>query len=441
MKSALIIFCSSFFSFLNAQVVSVVQTFQSPLYKSIRKVCATPDHQTILAADEQGYVFSWRKENGSLSKILRAYDTAIDEAAISSDGKYLATAAAGKGVFIWETASDDRKKEIANASPSLLVFGEAGEDLLLLKNNKVYRSAVKNNSPDKELFAADSKVVSAVLIGNKYLALGTNESITLLALADGHVLSKTQTCSGLSKIIGSGNRLCCLCADGTMQLFELTQETLIARSETKATFPAAPQGVILPKHNNVLFLNAGGKAQLWDWISNQIFAAEGMNELYTALGIEGEYVLTGNTSGQVALYTQPFAQGKKAKAEEKKEQPSLKIPKTLNNREVRVQEPVEVPAAQLDIYVWDDENVDGDTISLNLNGKWILEKYMVTKERKKITVHLEPGSGNYLALYAENLGKAPPNTAVISFNDGNKERTLTLTSDMKRCAAVQFILR
>ena len=114
------------------------------------------------------------------------------------------------------------------------------------------------------------------------------------------------------------------------------------------------------------------------------------------------------------------------------------IPVSINGRKVHAQQPVEVSSSTLDIYVWDNEREDGDTISLNLNGQWLLQNYGITAEKKKLTISLIQDKANYLVLYAHNLGKFPPNTAVVSFNDGTSEKTLTLESDLKQCGAVAF---
>jgi hypothetical protein len=102
---------------------------------------------------------------------------------------------------------------------------------------------------------------------------------------------------------------------------------------------------------------------------------------------------------------------------------------------------VGISSSRLEISVWDREAVDGDTISLNLNGKWILENYGLGKNKLKIPVELNPNTNNYLILYAHNLGKKPPNTAAVSFVDGNKEKVLTIKSDLKQCGAINFVYK
>jgi hypothetical protein len=80
-------------------------------------------------------------------------------------------------------------------------------------------------------------------------------------------------------------------------------------------------------------------------------------------------------------------------------------------------------------------------MSLSFQNQWLLIHYEVTKLKKKITLRLKPGSNNYLVLFADNLGKTPPNTAAISFDSKGRERIFRLESDLKTCSAINFICK
>ena len=55
-------------------------------------------------------------------------------------------------------------------------------------------------------------------------------------------------------------------------------------------------------------------------------------------------------------------------------------PLSLQKRDVEVQKVITVDAKTLKLAVWDNERVDGDKISLSLNGKWILRNYEIVKK-------------------------------------------------------------
>ena len=82
------------------------------------------------------------------------------------------------------------------------------------------------------------------------------------------------------------------------------------------------------------------------------------------------------------------------------------------------------------IEVYDNQEFDHDTISLNFNGTWILQKQLITKEPIRLYLTLEKGKDNYLILYADNLGSIPPNTCAIKWkNEKGKFNEIVLKSD------------
>src|SRR5690606_34538827 len=82
------------------------------------------------------------------------------------------------------------------------------------------------------------------------------------------------------------------------------------------------------------------------------------------------------------------------------------------------------------IEVYDNQEFDYDTISLKFNGEWILKKQLITKEPIRLYLTLEKGKDNYLVLYADNLGKIPPNTCAVRWkNEKGKTSELVLKSD------------
>ena len=80
---------------------------------------------------------------------------------------------------------------------------------------------------------------------------------------------------------------------------------------------------------------------------------------------------------------------------------------------------------QLTLAIWDDALEDGDSISININGKWIRKGFPVKARPQFITVLLEPGS-NTISFAADNLGAIPPNTAIIEIIDGKKRKSFSL---------------
>ncbi len=106
-----------------------------------------------------------------------------------------------------------------------------------------------------------------------------------------------------------------------------------------------------------------------------------------------------------------------------------------NKREVRVSRVVEVQKPNIRIKIWDSGVVDGDIITLFLNGKKIVDQYRVVKAKYAIPVTLAEDN-NFLILHAEDLGDIPPNTIAVSVDDGTTEQMLVLSSDLKTSGAI-----
>ena len=107
-------------------------------------------------------------------------------------------------------------------------------------------------------------------------------------------------------------------------------------------------------------------------------------------------------------------------------------PQILKDRKISRQGDVVISHPRVQIHVWDHEVFDQDTISLNINGEWVLREYCLQKEKKIMEFTFDPSSEyNFIILYAHNLGKMPPNTASITIDDGTRKRTMRLRSDMK----------
>ncbi len=114
--------------------------------------------------------------------------------------------------------------------------------------------------------------------------------------------------------------------------------------------------------------------------------------------------------------------------------------KKLSNRKVKEGKTIKVDSTYLSITVYDHKRNDGDIISLNYNGHWILEQFRINNEEHKVDVVLDASGKvpNYLALYAHNLGDYPPNTVAIIVDDGVKRQRFILNSDMNTCDVIYF---
>jgi hypothetical protein len=114
------------------------------------------------------------------------------------------------------------------------------------------------------------------------------------------------------------------------------------------------------------------------------------------------------------------------------------IPIGYEKRNNAVLHKVNVENKKIRIELYDNGDIDGDSISLFYNGKVLLAHYKLTS--KPIIIEVEPTEDvNELVMYADNLGTIPPNTALMIVMDGNRRYEVRVTSDLKQSGTIQFL--
>ena len=79
--------------------------------------------------------------------------------------------------------------------------------------------------------------------------------------------------------------------------------------------------------------------------------------------------------------------------------------------------------------------MDGDVITIFLNGKRIADRYRVTKSKRNFSVVLDKAA-NFLILHADDLGEVSPNTVGVAIDDGQREQVIIMSSNLSESGAV-----
>ena len=87
---------------------------------------------------------------------------------------------------------------------------------------------------------------------------------------------------------------------------------------------------------------------------------------------------------------------------------------------------------------YDNGTIDGDTISMMLNGKKMAEKIKLSTNAFRLTIpsKISENDSLILVMHAESLGLIPPNTGLLIIQDGNNRHEIRFESDMQRSSAV-----
>jgi hypothetical protein len=120
------------------------------------------------------------------------------------------------------------------------------------------------------------------------------------------------------------------------------------------------------------------------------------------------------------------------------DQPKAK-PLELTRREIKDGRIIKIQNTRFTLKFYDHNKIDGDIISVNYNGRWLLKGYTLTEKSMAIELELDPNiDENYLLLYADDLGRNPPCTAAISIDDNSEIEEVILNSDLNQCDIIYF---
>jgi hypothetical protein len=119
------------------------------------------------------------------------------------------------------------------------------------------------------------------------------------------------------------------------------------------------------------------------------------------------------------------------------EDPNKGIVEKLTTRAFELNPVIDVDADSLKVTLYDNGEVDNDTISLFYNRKLVAYKKMLSDKPLTFTLPLDT-SVNEIAMYAENLGSIPPNTALCIVYAGDQRFELNMSSSFIKNSAIRF---
>jgi hypothetical protein len=115
------------------------------------------------------------------------------------------------------------------------------------------------------------------------------------------------------------------------------------------------------------------------------------------------------------------------------------FPLGFEKRNTSVLQTVVVENEMVKIELYDNGDIDGDSVTLFYNGKILLSHKKLTTQPIKIDLPVNYDEVNELVMYADNLGTIPPNTALMIVMDGNKRYEVRVTSDLKKSGTIRFV--
>jgi hypothetical protein len=94
-------------------------------------------------------------------------------------------------------------------------------------------------------------------------------------------------------------------------------------------------------------------------------------------------------------------------------------------------------ADSLLLTLYDNGDVDGDTVTVLMNGNVVFSKVGLSTRANSKTIYITSNMDSVnLVMYAESLGEIPPNTGLLIVNDGEKRYDVRFSADLKTNAAI-----
>lgn len=94
------------------------------------------------------------------------------------------------------------------------------------------------------------------------------------------------------------------------------------------------------------------------------------------------------------------------------------------------------------VELYDNGEIDGDSVSLFVNNSLLVQHIRLAAEPKVLLIPIDKALPvNSILLVAENLGRLPPNTALMIITVHGKTYNLFLSTDYKKNASIEFTLQ
>lgn len=460
-----IVFCLAY-TFLCAQDYQLHRKIQlgNSALKTIVKNTGVPG--TLIIGNENGMIY-FQKQTSDKWDSLRIHSAAVNSIGFNSNGNLMLSSTRDGEIKIYDF---DKQKVIQGLySPSFQnvnfsLFSIADGFIYFNSNNKLYKTRSDLSQEAREVYTFEEHLMAAVITpdrnslllcsGNKLFVLNTRTDLMRQELSTGNSGIEQMTLQGDSVLVTWSQ-------DGTINYWKYKWRQL--EGQPYFGFKAGnPAPLVFSADGKMLLTGKIGTwARVWRPLEKQV-----AQELFGHSGtVQGGYIERDETEIYTIGNDGLLLEWKKGPAPADKPNevnpalPALlvsntelhktdsvsvsltpdNIPEIIQGRKVIRTENIQINRSELTVYVYDNSYIDGDTMSLFFNGEWILDHYGVTKQKKAITLKFRENTNNYLVLFANNLGKSPPNTAAILFNDGQRDRLIRLSSDLSSCSAINFI--
>jgi hypothetical protein len=120
---------------------------------------------------------------------------------------------------------------------------------------------------------------------------------------------------------------------------------------------------------------------------------------------------------------------------------SVSAPRVLRTRANPLIKQIETGAGELTIDLYDNGEIDGDTVSVYHNNQLIVSKARLTQKPISFRVKVDAANAYHeLIMVADNLGSIPPNTSLMIVTANDKRHKVFISSSEQKNAKVVIVM-
>ena len=120
-------------------------------------------------------------------------------------------------------------------------------------------------------------------------------------------------------------------------------------------------------------------------------------------------------------------------------QDSLKIVESFVKRKAVLNRELLVESDSVRLSFYGNGEIDGDSISVFVNHELVLSHQELAAKAFNIYLHLDSTRElTEISMFAENLGRLPPNTALMVVTDGKNRYEVFLSSSLTENATIEL---
>ena len=421
----LILFCAQSFS----QTFEIIESFIG--YQQDSEIITfTPNSRILFSGDYTGNINLWDLENQMLIQTIPAHQSVINSIKFSKKGHLFTTCSNDSVVKVWSFNSNKLIDSIKiNSIPRISLFNKDENGVLIFtENGNIFEKKIKSKRIKKKI-SGNLQFLDAVLSEDrKSIITCDTQSLKIMDYNSGDFYSEIFNPTGniFSKVeTYSNDTIMTWSNDGTINIFNLKNDISLLEFRSK-------------NPHNKLAINKHCDIVLSGFYKDRSFLVN-LKELDFSEEYDRDFIIA-NTFLSSLNNKYLVSSGDRQKHRLMEVKDHTFFPISIQKRKITDNKEFIIESRFVILEIWDNAQVDGDTISLNFNGNWILENYGLVKAKHRVFIKLEEGKENEIIFFAKNIGRIPPNTTSFKLIDGlGNEKTFEINSSLDENGAITLI--